>query len=150
MKVMLPKNTTVIQEAQTVRMIPMHQAIVNKRKRKRIKKRRKKRNQNQQKQWYVNNDFSKNKLRFYERHFQSEKPRKARKSKKEKDSNKPKRPATAFMLWLNSARDKIKADNPGIAVTEIAKKGGEMWKNLKDKSVIEFKCFHHFIGTITK
>lgn len=39
------------------------------------------------------------------------------------------------MIWLNSAREKIKADNPGIAVTEIAKKGGEMWRELKDKSV---------------
>lgn len=39
------------------------------------------------------------------------------------------------MLWLNSSRDQIKAENPGIAVTEIAKKGGEMWRELKDKSV---------------
>ena len=38
-------------------------------------------------------------------------------------------------MWLNSSREKIKADNPGISVTEIAKKGGEMWKELKDKSV---------------
>lgn len=75
--------------------------------------------------------YKKKKLLF----VQSEKPRKPRKSKKEKDSNKPKRPATAFMLWLNSARDQIKAENPGIAVTEIAKKGGEMWRELKDKSV---------------
>lgn len=39
------------------------------------------------------------------------------------------------MIWLNSARERIKAENPGIAVTEIAKKGGEMWRELKDKSV---------------
>lgn len=39
------------------------------------------------------------------------------------------------MMWLNSARERIKAENPGIAVTEIAKKGGEMWRELKDKSV---------------
>lgn len=39
------------------------------------------------------------------------------------------------MIWLNESREKIKADNPGIKVTEIAKKGGEMWKELKDKSV---------------
>ena len=64
----------------------------------------------------------------------SEKPRKRRKQKKERDANKPKRPPTAFMIWLNSTREKIKADNPGIAVTEIAKKGGEMWRELKDKS----------------
>ncbi|XP_014479243.1 PREDICTED: FACT complex subunit Ssrp1 [Dinoponera quadriceps] len=70
----------------------------------------------------------------------SEKPRKPRKPKKEKDANKPKRPPTAFMLWLNSARESIKADNPGIAVTEIAKKGGEMWRELKDKSEWEAKA----------
>lgn len=39
------------------------------------------------------------------------------------------------MLWLNESRKKIQEDNPGIKVTEIAKKGGEMWKDLKDKSV---------------
>lgn len=70
----------------------------------------------------------------------SEKPRKPRKPKKEKDANKPKRPPTAFMLWLNNARESIKADNPGIAVTEIAKKGGEMWRELKDKSEWEAKA----------
>lgn len=41
------------------------------------------------------------------------------------------------MLWLNDQREQIKKDNPGIAVTEIAKKGGEMWRELKDKSVWE-------------
>ncbi|XP_011883012.1 PREDICTED: FACT complex subunit Ssrp1 [Vollenhovia emeryi] len=70
----------------------------------------------------------------------SEKPRKQRKQKKERDANKPKRPPTAFMLWLNSSRDKIKANNPGIAVTEIAKMGGEMWRELKDKSEWEAKA----------
>lgn len=70
----------------------------------------------------------------------SEKPRKQRKPKKERDANKPKRPPTAFMLWLNSARDSIKADNPGIAMTEISKKGGEMWRELKDKSEWEAKA----------
>lgn len=38
------------------------------------------------------------------------------------------------MLWLNEMREKIKRDNPGISVTEIAKKGGELWKEQKDKS----------------
>ncbi|XP_011308641.1 FACT complex subunit Ssrp1 [Fopius arisanus] len=69
----------------------------------------------------------------------SEKPRKPRKKKKEREEGRPKRPATAFMLWLNSAREKIKEDNPGIAVTEIAKKAGEMWKTLDGKSEWEKK-----------
>lgn len=63
----------------------------------------------------------------------SEKPRKKR-EKKERDENKPKRPTTAFMYWLNQHREKIKEENKGITVTEIAKKGGEMWRELKDKS----------------
>uniref|UniRef100_A0A1L8DGV0 FACT complex subunit SSRP1 n=1 Tax=Nyssomyia neivai TaxID=330878 RepID=A0A1L8DGV0_9DIPT len=62
------------------------------------------------------------------------------KKKKEREDGKPKRAATAFMLWLNDNREKIKKDNPGITVTEIAKKGGEMWKELKDKSIWEEKA----------
>ncbi|XP_032570290.1 FACT complex subunit Ssrp1 [Drosophila sechellia] len=63
-----------------------------------------------------------------------EKERTKKPSKKKKDSGKPKRATTAFMLWLNDTRESIKRENPGIKVTEIAKKGGEMWKELKDKS----------------
>lgn len=62
------------------------------------------------------------------------------KSKKNKDDGRPKRASTAFMLWLNDTREQIKKDNPGIKVTEIAKKGGEMWRELKDKSIWEEKA----------
>nr|CAD7601946.1 unnamed protein product [Timema genevievae] len=68
----------------------------------------------------------------------SEKPRK-RRAKKERDENKPKRPATAFMVFLNANREKIKSENPGISITEVSKKGGEMWRELKDKSEWESK-----------
>ncbi|XP_002159252.2 FACT complex subunit SSRP1 isoform X1 [Hydra vulgaris] len=54
--------------------------------------------------------------------------------KKKKDENAPKRPMSAFMLYMNEVREKIKADNPGIAFTDIAKKGGEQWKTLTDKT----------------
>ncbi|XP_062852360.1 FACT complex subunit SSRP1 isoform X2 [Trichomycterus rosablanca] len=57
-----------------------------------------------------------------------------RKKEKIKDSGAPKRPMSAYMLWLNSSRERIKGENPGISVTEISKKAGEMWKQLsKDK-----------------
>lgn len=57
--------------------------------------------------------------------------------KKMKDSSAPKRPMSAYMLWLNASRDRIKAENPGISVTEILKKAGEMWKQLsKDKKEV--------------
>ncbi|GAB0088100.1 High mobility group protein Z [Sergentomyia squamirostris] len=55
-------------------------------------------------------------------------------------SEKPKRPLSAYMLWLNEHREKIKKDHPGIKVTEIAKKGGEMWRNMKDKREWEAKA----------
>lgn len=54
---------------------------------------------------------------------------------KGKVAGQPKRATTAFMLWLNETREQIKKDNPGIKMTEIAKRGGELWKELKDKSV---------------
>lgn len=34
------------------------------------------------------------------------------------------------MLWLNASRERIKSENPGISVTEISKKAGEMWRQL--------------------
>lgn len=34
------------------------------------------------------------------------------------------------MLWLNSSRERIKSENPGISITEISKKAGEMWRQL--------------------
>ncbi|XP_063707908.1 mobility group protein 1A-like [Culicoides brevitarsis] len=55
-------------------------------------------------------------------------------------ADKPKRPLSAYMLWLNSAREGIKKEHPGIKVTEIAKKGGEIWRGMKDKSEWENKA----------
>uniref|UniRef100_A0A8C7W811 FACT complex subunit SSRP1 n=1 Tax=Oncorhynchus mykiss TaxID=8022 RepID=A0A8C7W811_ONCMY len=56
--------------------------------------------------------------------------RKPRKGKKQKDTNAPKRPMSSYMLWLNSSRERIKSENPGISITEISKKAGEMWKQI--------------------
>lgn len=39
------------------------------------------------------------------------------------------------MLYLAEMREQIKKDNPGISITEITKKAGEMWKEVSDKSV---------------
>lgn len=47
----------------------------------------------------------------------------------------PKRPLSAYMLWLNENREQIKKDNPGSKVTDIAKRGGELWRAIKDKTV---------------
>lgn len=55
-------------------------------------------------------------------------------------AEKPKRPLSAYMIWLNSARAEIKKENPEFKVTEVAKKGGELWRGLKDKSEWEAKA----------
>jgi structure-specific recognition protein 1 len=69
-----------------------------------------------------------------EKVVKEKKPKKERKAKKEVDADKPKRPQTAFFLWLGENRAKIKEDFPGISVTEVTKKAGEQWKEVKDKS----------------
>ncbi|KAM4636764.1 FACT complex subunit SSRP1 [Discoglossus pictus] len=59
------------------------------------------------------------------------KPRKkAKEGKKTKDPAAPKRPMSAYMLWLNASREKIKSENPGISITDLSKKAGEIWKGM--------------------
>jgi high mobility group protein B2 len=55
-------------------------------------------------------------------------------------TERPKRPLSAYMIWLNSARAAIKLENPDFKVTEVAKKGGELWRGLKDKTEWEAKA----------
>lgn len=55
-------------------------------------------------------------------------------------ADRPKRPLSAYMIWLNSARESIKKENPDFKVTDIAKKGGELWRNMKDKTEWEAKA----------
>lgn len=48
--------------------------------------------------------------------------------------DRPKRPLSSYMIFLNGQREQIKRENPGIKITEIAKRGGELWRALEDKS----------------
>ena len=61
------------------------------------------------------------------------------KSKKTtKDPNAPKRPQTAFFQFMAENRERIIEENPGIANTDISKKGGEMWKKLDENKRKEY------------
>ncbi|KAK6629914.1 hypothetical protein RUM43_003735 [Polyplax serrata] len=64
----------------------------------------------------------------------SEKPRKKKKEKKAKDSNAPKRPQSAYFIWMSENREKLKEEYPSLSMTELAKKAGEVWRELKDKT----------------
>ncbi|EAY01387.1 HMG box family protein [Trichomonas vaginalis G3] len=42
-------------------------------------------------------------------------------------------PASPYICFCKEKRPQVKADNPGIAFGDIAKKLGEMWKNLSEE-----------------
>ncbi|KAK4396128.1 High mobility group B protein 1 [Sesamum angolense] len=60
--------------------------------------------------------------------------RQAKKDKKaKKDPNKPKRPPSAFFVFLEEFRKTFKKENPNVkAVSAVGKAGGEKWKSLTD------------------
>lgn len=53
-------------------------------------------------------------------------------SKKTKDPNAPKRAMSAFFLWMQENRDRLK--KPGMSVADVAKAAGVEWGKLVDKS----------------
>ncbi|NWX94628.1 SSRP1 protein, partial [Nothoprocta pentlandii] len=68
------------------------------------------------------------------------KPRKKpSESKKGKDPNAPKRPMSAYMLWLNASREKIKLEHPGISITDLSKRAGELWKAMAKEKKEEWE-----------
>ncbi|PPS14818.1 hypothetical protein GOBAR_AA05764 [Gossypium barbadense] len=66
-------------------------------------------------------------------------PKKPKKLKKGKDPNAPKRPPTAFFLFMDDFRKSYKEANPDAkGVTGVAKEGGEKWKSMSEE---EKKCY---------
>ncbi|XP_060935453.1 FACT complex subunit SSRP1a [Limanda limanda] len=74
-----------------------------------------------------------------EKVVKEKKERKPRREKKQKDPGAPKRPMSAYMIWLNASRERIKSENPGISITEISKKAGEMWRQLEKEDKEEWE-----------
>lgn len=66
-------------------------------------------------------------------YLQATKGGKIEKSRKTKDPNAPKKAGTSYMLWLSEVRPTIA--KPGMGVAEVAKKAGEIWRSMEDKSV---------------
>lgn len=65
------------------------------------------------------------------------KAKRVRKGKDEKktsaSNNKPKRPLTAFFIFMNDFRKTFKEENPDAGVKDVAKQGGEKWKSLDEE-----------------
>ncbi|CAL5082741.1 unnamed protein product [Urochloa decumbens] len=57
-----------------------------------------------------------------------------RKGKAEKDPNKPKRPPSAFFVFMEEFRKDYKEKHPNVKqVSVIGKAGGEKWKSLSER-----------------
>ncbi|XP_022141388.1 high mobility group B protein 7 [Momordica charantia] len=57
-----------------------------------------------------------------------------KRGKKDRDPNAPKRPPTAFFIFMDDFRKSYKEDHPDSkGGKEVAKEGGEKWKSLTDE-----------------
>merc|ERR1712054_644540 len=51
-----------------------------------------------------------------------------------KGEGQPKRPMSAYFLWMNAeGREMVKKNNPDAPITEVSKKCGEEWRNIDEK-----------------
>jgi hypothetical protein len=70
------------------------------------------------------------------------KQRKPRKTK-QRDPDAPKRPASAYMLWLNdnraSIKDELLTTNPDAKITDVTKRAGKLWNELSDDEKAPFQ-----------
>ncbi|XP_018620092.2 high mobility group protein B1-like [Scleropages formosus] len=78
----------------------------------------------------------------YDREMKNYVPPKGKKKKRTKDPSAPKRPPSAFFIFCADHRPKIKSENPGLSIGNIAKKLVEMWNNTsaEDKQPYEEKA----------
>lgn len=62
-----------------------------------------------------------------------------KKRKKDKDPNAPKKPLTAYFAWMNENRSRIKEENEGATIGEVAKIAGEEWRGLDSGSKSKYE-----------
>jgi len=51
-----------------------------------------------------------------------------------KDPNAPKRPLSAYFIFMGEKRAEVKAANPDYKIGDIAKEMGKMWQALDEKA----------------
>ncbi|XP_023733141.2 high mobility group B protein 3 [Lactuca sativa] len=65
----------------------------------------------------------------------------AAKGKVAKDPNKPKRPASAFFVFMEDFRKQFKEDHPdNKSVATVGKVGGAKWKSMSDSEKAHFQA----------
>uniref|UniRef100_A0A5B7BE63 HMG box domain-containing protein n=1 Tax=Davidia involucrata TaxID=16924 RepID=A0A5B7BE63_DAVIN len=72
-------------------------------------------------------------IHLYRKKAKSTEP-KPKKEKKAKDPNMPKRPPTAFFVFMDEFRKAFREANPDCkSVSTVAKEAGEKWKSMTDE-----------------
>ena len=64
---------------------------------------------------------------------------KIKKAKKFKDANAPKRPLSAFFLFSDVHRAKIKEQNPAFSIFDVSKELGKLWAEMDSNEKAKFK-----------
>merc|ERR1712037_1094264 len=54
-----------------------------------------------------------------------------KKQRKKKDPNAPKRPMSAYFLFMNATRPQVRKENPDASIGEVAKIMGKMWGEIE-------------------
>merc|ERR1739844_63368 len=62
------------------------------------------------------------------------KEKRTKKKKLTRLPGQPKKNQSAYFLWMNHNREQIKKDYPGLSMTDMTKKAGELWRDLQDKT----------------
>ncbi|KAI8622010.1 structure-specific recognition protein-domain-containing protein [Chytriomyces sp. MP71] len=70
------------------------------------------------------------------------------KKKVKKDPNAPKGPQSSYFMFSAEMRNKVKEDDPGLSIGEVAKKIGAMWKELSSEDKKVCACIYA-VGTDT-
>lgn len=63
-----------------------------------------------------------------------------KKKKLTKIPGQPKKPLSAYFIFMNANREKLQKENPSSGIGDIAKKAGEIWRTMEDKSEWEEKA----------
>ncbi|KAL1814977.1 hypothetical protein ACET3Z_017551 [Daucus carota] len=64
---------------------------------------------------------------------------KQKKGKKVKDPNKPKRPPSAFFVFMEGFRKQFKEKNPAVkGVAAMGKAGGDAWRSMSDEDKAQY------------
>jgi len=74
------------------------------------------------------------------KHFEKTKGETTKRTKRKKEEGEPKRPLTAFMLFTQDKRAKVKEDHPNASFSEMGKLLGKEWKNAKPEEKKKFQA----------